>query len=189
MKGMKFAVSILAAVVLAGGACKKKEDKKTAAGPAAVKRVFVDSSPQTGNIGSIANADTSCATAAGRGNLGGTWKAWISDSGTDAVSRMADVGPWYLVNKTTKVFDDKAAMLGNPLVAINMTESGNTMSGSFPVWTGTTLAGTKHTDTCSNWTTLSGNGRHGLHDQSDGDWSDAASQSCGSQAHLYCFEQ
>lgn len=194
-QGYRMLLSIFVAAVLSAGflACKKKKDNPaTTTTTTAKKRVFVKYPFEAdGDLGGLTGADAICQAAATGATtpLTGTWKAWLSDSTTNAIDRMADVGPWFLVNNTTQVFASKAALTGNPAVAINMDQSGNTQSTAQPVWTNTLANGTKNTLNCSNWTSAAGNGNTGNHGSASATWTEDGGQPCASAAHLYCFEQ
>ena len=84
------------------------------------KRLFVTKSSFTGNLGGIAGADSKCTAAATAASLTGTWKAWISDGTTSAKDRISDVGPWYAIDGTTLLFDNKAGLTGAPKAFIRM---------------------------------------------------------------------
>jgi hypothetical protein len=112
----------------------------------------------------------------------------------NAIDRIDDVGPWYLVDGVTKVFNNKANLLTIPLSAIVTDES-----GAFPswtnysdAWTGTNESGQDSTYDCSGWTTnvtddyaTVGSG------QVDQTWGGTvnAPLACSSLNGLICFEQ
>jgi len=161
-----------------------------------VKRVFVTSQTFTGDFRAYANpmepnglngANIVCNQAASGAGLGGQWVAWLSVTGDDAIHRINDVAPWYLVDRSTKVFDthDQLALPAN--VLINMTEHGDTASG--PAWTGTTLKGVAHSARCGEWTN-SGSSLGAWGDTGNAfDWSYKDTNRCSTTARLYCFEQ
>lgn len=160
-------------------------------GGSAVKRVFVTSQTYTGNIGSLANADMICEGAAT--NLAGSWRAWLSDANSSAASRVADVGPWYLVDQTTLVFVNLAHAIDitdGPNAPISVDENGNTVS-TFETWTGTFDDGSSAGMNCNNWTTavLEIKGRSGHAGAVDHLWGSADNTSCNGLLRLYCFEQ
>ena len=172
--------------------------------PAAVKRVFVTSVTYPGGaLGGSAGADEKCNAAAQAAVLAGTWKAWISTSSEDAVDRIEDVGPWYLVDGATRVFNNKANLTTLPLASIALDEQGKrhdpfTQGGLYMAWTGTNSWGTKTSETCSDWMDSSGNG-WGVYGYPAGFPSQAPSQQwggdsqyanpCDERAGLICFEQ
>src|SRR5688500_4322657 len=92
-------------------------------GSADAKRIFVTSLGYTGDrttAGGAATgwqgADALCDLAAAGAALGGAWVAWASDSGTNAIDRIMDVGPWYFVDGATLVFNNKANLATSPVV-------------------------------------------------------------------------
>src|SRR4051794_18448419 len=88
------------------------------------KHIFVTSMTYGSNLGGLTGADAKCRTLATAASLGGTWKAWLSTTSTNAIDRIVDVGPWYLMNGV-KTFNNKAALRGTPLVPISLDEYGN----------------------------------------------------------------
>jgi uncharacterized protein DUF1554 len=159
------------------------------------RRVFVTKSQYPGDLAlaatgfaGLAAGDELCRRSAAQ--LGGTWKAWLSDPTTNAIDRIADVGPWYLVDGTTMVFANKAALAGTPLVAIAINETGAMTNGH--VWTGTAAGGTAAAETCTGWTSQSSTvaGAAGASIAMDSQWTLTAAYFCGTDAFaLYCFEQ
>jgi hypothetical protein len=136
--------------------------------PAPNMSFFVTSSnPRGGNLGGLAGADALCqslAQAAGAGNK--TWRAYLSTSSVDARSRIGN-GPWYNskgVQIAASVADLHSA--NNKISATTaLTEKGtapNYLVGNPPapsaqplqhdILTGTNEDGTKHADTCRDWT-------------------------------------
>ena len=189
--------------------------KDTAVDPPIVpnaKRVFETSGSWNGNLKAEGGgttgpdgADKLCAGAALAASLGGTWKAWISAAGDEAADRIADVSPWYLVDKKTKVFATKmglgqgalvpsaAGIKVGPLVDINMNELGATNSQKND-WTGTQKTGKVSPFACNGFTnSQSVNGYEGLvgigisFDVTW--WTDSSTNPCNIQNRLICFEQ
>lgn len=171
---------------------------QTGTGPALVfpqtagKKVFVTSTIYDGNLGGLSGADAKCqarALAAGLANPT-SFKAWISDSSTDAISRLTSNGPWVKIDGF-KVADSKADLSdGAIFTSINQNESGNYMI--YQVWTGTIGAGTKAGNTCGDWTdnspgvqgstgSMQGALKSGL-------WTASGDAACNTLGSLYCFE-
>jgi hypothetical protein len=153
------------------------------------KRVFVTSTTSNGNLGGIAGADAKCAAQATAAGLGGTFKAFISTGAIDAISRISDVSPWYLVDRSAVVFPTFASLTDGtgPLVAITTELRG---VATF-AYTGANSSGLATADTCLDWT-LGGvvNGRTGNPNSvASGTWIFAGLPLCGFVAALYCFEQ
>lgn len=171
------------------------------------KRVFVTSSLYSGNLKvegqaatGLEGADNLCRTAAAAANLGGTWKAWLSAGvpaatvtmSTNAVDRIAEVGPWYRLDGS-KAFNNKANLMTAPLVPLDRDENGRPIPGSssLQVWTGTSAGGRWSGTDCDQWTSGFANrsGTAGLATSADQMWTDGAHGNCGSGLRLYCFEQ
>ena len=156
----------------------------------------------TGDLGGLDGADEKCQYWATQADLPGTYKAWLSISGTDAKDRLTSEGPFVTVDGI-KVADDLADILDctNPdclLNPIDRDASGTQVQLAFP-WTATDADGllSDSTRTCGDWT----NGTTG---QSDGGvtgsiitspidyrWTIGAAGgiSCNAKHPLYCFQQ
>lgn len=172
---------------------------KDAAGP--LKRVFVTKSRYTGDLKTagggldgLDGADTLCLKAAQAANMGGKWRAWLSTSTVDALSRIDDVGPWLLVDETTRVFSGKGQLATTPSNAISKNETGSTsVVGTVQrTWTGTLVGGTKASANCGDWTSTAGSGGVGVFTEKSASWTRYAidpSDSCANEAPIYCFEQ
>ena len=158
------------------------------------KRIFVTATSYTGNLGGLAGADSKCNSSAQGAGVTGTWKAWLSDDGTaNAIDRIADVGPWFLVGTTTKAFNNKANLTSVPLHAIDRNEQGALVdsTNNIPVWTGTASGGTRTTNTCFGWTTATiatSQGSTG-YVQVAASWTAASISNCSASNRIYCIEQ
>lgn len=176
------------------------------------KRVFETSGVFSGDLKSegagatgVEGADNLCAGAALAAGLGGTWKAWISAPGENAADRIADLSPWYLVDRRTKVFEKKlglgpgsllpqaAGVKVGPLVDIRMNELG-AINSPKDAWTGTTKTGIASGFTCNGWTNAQPvNGYEGLVGIGISVditwWTDSATNPCRLANRLMCFEQ
>ena len=160
------------------------------------RRVFLRSTATNGSIGGLAGADTLCRSAAS--GLGGTWVAWVSGEGMNAIDRIDFPGPYVTVNHVLVALT-KTDLLTAPLEhLINVKEDGTELMSDKPwVWTGTLRNGTASYN-CNNWTTGNGAipGVAGSFDQAsnqkwtqnDGEAPFVATFNCGTLAHLYCFE-
>ena len=164
------------------------------------KKAFLTSTFGTGNLSSWADAggnvglaagDTICqarAAAAGLANAG-NFKAWLSDSMTDARDRITSDGPWVRLDGVP-VAANKADLLdGSLFTSINVDETGAFRSGDI-VWSGTTDSGTKSLLTCNDWTDgTSGTGASGSANDAGSGWSDDRTDACNASARwLRCFE-
>ncbi len=171
------------------------------------KRVFVTSEAWSGDLktagheaSGIQSANRLCQAAATA--LGGSWIAWVSDSKSNVLDRIRDVGPWYRLDGV-KVFEDKAALTGTPLVPINLNESGGPTGVVLP-WTGTFGQGVRDPGdlniNCVDWTddtdiTLDGGtlaglcGTTGLQATVGDHWTSNSFSTCSMKRNLFCFEQ
>jgi hypothetical protein len=155
----------------------------------AAKRVFVTSAVVSGGMGGVTGADGICQRAGQP--LGGVFVAWVSQKERGALERLRGDGPWYLVDRTTKVFDSRAAIRGGPQVAIDRDEGGRRVQEGF-VWTGTTSNGTT-AQNCADFTTggnggILATGLAGLLSARETSWTEHALRACNDLAHVYCFE-
>ncbi len=169
--------------------------------PAASKRVFITSTSYNGNLGGVAGANTKCQTQATAANLGGTWKAWISDGGAlEAYQLTHAIVPYKLVNGTT-IANNWTDLTDQSLLApINVTELGTTLSSANNpayVWTNTADSGhpwdTQANLTCSGWTSnlSTQTAPAGSFMETTWRWSTGENlkPTCNTTARLYCFEQ
>jgi len=74
-------------------------------GTPGIKRMFITSSTYTGNLGGVSGANSKCQTAANNASLGGTWKAFISDSTQKVRNIIQD--RVYVVAKPTIIFNNE----------------------------------------------------------------------------------
>lgn len=163
---------------------------------------FVTASTSNGDLGSwpeiagqglqgLAAGDAICQTRATQAGLDqpATFKAWLSDSVTDAADRFVHDGPWVRLDGVP-LADDLADLTdGTLFTALNLTDDG-TYVGVGRVWTGTTAAGLRLDRTCLDWTDAGMNtGYYGLVGASSAIWTDTTvDRICPSSIErLYCF--
>ena len=164
---------------------------------AAVKRIFTTKATYAGNFmqycpsaaTGIEAADCICNNTAQGAGLGGTWKAWISDANTNAIDRIADVGPWYFVDGTTKIFNNKTNMTTTPIRTIARDENGSVFDSQQKTWTGTEFGGTASICNCNNWNDTNLMGTEGWVYGSNSTWTDNGCRACVVTNHIYCIEQ
>lgn len=163
-------------------------------------RVFVSSLVSEADFGSVAAADAICVSLATTAGLGGSWKAWLSDGSTDAISHIADRAPWYTPDESTVVVQDYADLsTSGATININKDENGATVTAGAAVWTATSATGLKTAPYhCSNWTSNGDSG--GVGDSTwvgevggaGAAWTYGQASDCGQSfgtARIYCFEQ
>lgn len=175
------------------------------------KRVFITAGKFTGaQIGGLTGADAKCQAEADAAQLGGTYKAWLSDITGSPASRFTKsvVAPYVRTDGLVLAqnFDDLIdGTLGGPINrnASNQVQTGAAICDTNTFWvvTNTNSNGTMLSDTtsCTNWTTNTGGSAWGRNDRADSLWSSSCSGGatppapdipfCGKPASLYCFEQ
>jgi len=169
--------------------------------PPTQKRVFVTSESYTADLGGLAGADAKCQKLADAAKLGGTYRAWLSDSTTHAKYRLTHATvPYRLVDNTLVALDWTDLTSGSLAHAIDVTEKGGKPSyvstdtngcyspstGPEPsVFTNTTPAGSRAGNyTCADWTSATGytvtesGYSMGRAKFADGWWSEGCSQKC-----------
>jgi hypothetical protein len=166
------------------------------------RRVFITSTIYTPDFGGLAGADAACQARATAAGLGGTFRAWISDTTGSAATRLVHgEGPYVLLDGTQIARDWADLTDGTLAHTINMTEMRGPAPAPSPVilmeqtvWTGTQANGMAATgDQCANWTVTTGShvATEGRSDMSDMTWTNSRSWSggpCGWMRPLYCFE-
>lgn len=173
--------------------------------------VFTTKASSGGDLGGLAGADQKCTTYANAAGLKGKFRAWLSDTSTDAISRVPEGGPWRTLDKSGKqaavAFADHDAWLGYPEVAIQNTEFGKQLSdfstsGTTTIpytWTGTKLGGKRAGCACEDWTSSAnfvtcadasyggGIGSRGAGPANE-DWTAFGDNPCDAPAALLCFQ-
>jgi hypothetical protein len=159
----------------------------------AANRVFVSSASFSANLGGHAGADAKCLTAATAANLGGAWKAWVSDSSSSPSARFTQSSLGYRLLDGSLVAASWASLtsgtLGN---GIDLDETGKPVTNA-EVWTGTGTNGSLYGAAgCNNFTTTANTDpfvEEGVTGQTTYKWTEVYEQYCDRNAHLYCFEQ
>lgn len=164
-------------------------------------RVFVTSTSYNGNLGGFAGADAKCNAAAADANLGGTWRAWLSDNSTTQAKDRISTYPGYNQLLSIKKLNNVAIannfadlIDGTIASAINRYEYNFQTIKNYNVWTKTTQYGTIHTENsydCNVWTnptSTGGNPRRGSTDSITDNWTTSGHTGCNNALKLYCFE-
>ena len=159
------------------------------------KKVFATSTTYTGSLGGLSGAHSECNARATAAGLSGSFKAWLSDSvaGPQDTFARAQVPyprvPFYRVDGV-RIADHWTDLTdGTTQAPIGLDESGD--PAPFLVWTSTLTDGSPNPlgETCTNWTSTTGNGSYGVSGQAPF-WTDALGElACTVEAALYCFEQ
>ena len=171
--------------------------------PPAQSIVFVSSQAYAGgSLGGLAGADAKCQSLAQAAGLAGTFKAWLSDSTTDAAARITHWPTPYVLADSTQVASNWTQLVSGSLAsAISKTEAAGTPpSGSIGgnlVWTNTTSSGTKYSSTdCGDWKQANGtvsNFHFGDPTQNGGAWTlnmqgTYTGNFCSGTAPIYCIQ-
>lgn len=170
--------------------------------PSPGRRAFVTSASGSGDLASwtaadpgelgLSAGDSICrhlASAAGV-PLAETFRAWLSDSATDAASVLAAVGsdgPWVRLDGV-RIADSDAELVSGILQApIDLTETGH-RAGNRGVWTGTVPAGVADADHCGDWRSTSGDGLRGNAARASDRWTENGPSDCSfTSGALYCL--
>jgi hypothetical protein len=160
------------------------------------RRTFVTEQPiGVQQLGGVAGADDRCQLLADTLQLGGQWRAWLSeeDDTTSVAQRFTTEpeAPYMLLDFT--IVSDSFAQLTTNLGLdhpINLTESLTPVATATSVWTGTTPAGLPSGLDCNGWTEIDGQVTIGNASAVTEEWTQAEQNGgCSQMARLYCFEQ
>lgn len=177
------------------------------------KIVFVTSQKYKGDMsrglptgGGVRAADEICQEQADRARLGGTFKAWISDS-RRSPSTWAHSQPlthYRLVDGTIIAKSWAELTSGNLKAFIDKDQYGENIKGTKQVWTGTSSTGMRNPknnmqlidksilDNCNDWTSSSPAHKAKIgttHYQTEGYWSSLYHYPCHYLNRLYCIQQ
>ena len=144
-------------------------------------------SPQTGILAGDAVCQTR-AQVAGLANYA-KFKAWLSDSTTNAIDRFTYDGVWTMTNGV-QVASGKAELASGRLFAPIILNESIGISSTL-VWTGTDRYGVKTATTCSDWSnaTAGSQGMNGTSTLSTHEWTEDLVYTCDYNGRaLYCFE-
>jgi hypothetical protein len=166
-------------------------DAAVDAGP---KRIFVTRSTYAANFGGIAGGDLRCQSSAEAAGLTGTFKAWLSDSTTNAADRFVSNGPWVEVGSNVTLFPSRVALRGFPSAQLKKDELGQPSPDYW--WTGTLANGVKGDNNCMDWTSPSPADRGTVGSRGDGaaqpdkEWTEFYHFSCATEEGLalICLE-
>jgi hypothetical protein len=159
-----------------------------AASPLPFNLVFVTSTAHAANFGGLAGGDAICATRAAAAGLAGTFVAWLSDSGTNADTRLGTARGFVRVDGLPFA-DQVSDITGNKIWhAIRIDETGAD-AGAAEVWTGTLPNGSESVGgDCGDWTSTLGSGLDGSASGGPASWTNRQNVSCNGARRLYCFQ-
>lgn len=154
-----------------------------------------------GQLGGLSGADGECQALADAEGLPGTYYAWLSDSTGSPATRFTRSSGNYIRVDGTKVADNWSDLTdGNLDAPILQSEAGDTLptfsnacaTDHLNVVTNTSSDGTPRstTNTCSNFSSTSGNHALTGYAEETGRWTaGCAGGSCNSNTHILCFQQ
>lgn len=158
--------------------------------------------PLAGGATGIEAGDTICRTLAAAAHLPSpeSFLAWLSTATPqiDAVDRMTISGPWKRLDAYT-IANNLADLVDSTIdTSLHVFENGSylqdancDLSFGCRAWTGTASDGTASTQTCNDWTDLSGSFSGTNGSVADGPltavWTEYAVTSCNSNQRLYCL--
>lgn len=154
--------------------------------------MFVSSQTFSALLGGVVGADQSCQGLADNAGLGGSWKAWISDSSSSPSTRFARPTTAYTRIDGTLVAMHWAGLTSGALTNSVLTEEYGAPVPNAEVWTATTTSGTYGGNSCSDWSRNDGTPLYpqvGISDRSSSEWTAAYLQFFDRVARLYCVEQ
>ncbi len=169
------------------------------------KYIFVTNGEYNGALNYLSGADAKCQSEASAAGLQGTYKAWLSDSATNASSRLThSTAPYVLPNGPIVANSWIGLTSGaNLLSPVNRNASGIQVSDYY-VWTATNTDGTYRAhwnnttyDSCQNWTIpvcdiggVGTGGGYGWSGFSSSSWTYYGDGiSCCASLRLYCLQQ
>jgi len=148
---------------------------------------WVDAGGKTG----IAAGDAICQTLAAAASLpnANLFEAWLSDSTTNAIDRIASDGPWVRVDGMMVASSKPSLVNSWLLTSISQDEQG--VYSENGIWASTLSNGNYAGAACSDWTSssVSSTGYYGLSTfVDDPGWTSWSTRNCGQLAALYCLE-
>jgi hypothetical protein len=180
------------------------------ASSSALLKVFVTSATHNGNLGGLLGADAICQTAANIAGLSGTYRAWLSDTITDAYCHLHGLtgtkasncngamttpyGPWVRLDGFP--FGESIDIITsiNQIYApVSFDETGAIVTSLNDIFTDTNGSGeryTGYTDSCSNWTVAVGGkwAETGSASKTGGGWTNSGGAQCSSSSRLLCMQ-
>ncbi|MCA9677206.1 MAG: hypothetical protein H6709_07835 [Kofleriaceae bacterium] len=153
--------------------------------------VFVTSTTPTGDVGGLAGADAICQDLARAAGIAGTFRAWLSTSGTPAISRLGAARGWVRPDGLP-VADTLADLRAGHLLYLPTLDEHGVDHGEQQIMTGTGIDGavSPTATTCDDWTsaTSGANVALGSSRVSSSGWThDYLEESCATGHRMYCF--
>ena len=157
--------------------------------PAGPLKAFVSSTIVNGGLGGVAGADKICNDLAKAQGLAGTYVAWISTTGVNAIDRITANGPWQRADGQV-IAQTKAQLATGALTTALLRDEKNQTPppAEDRVWTATGADGKfVGGSDCAGWTGA-GNGRVGEAEHTNGQWTALTDEACSEVNRVYCFQ-
>lgn len=157
--------------------------------PAGPLKAFVSSATVNGGLGGVAGADKICNDLAKAQGLAGTYVAWISTTGVNAIDRITANGPWQRVDGQVVAQTKAQLATGALTMPLRRDEKNQTPPDAEDrVWTATGADGKFIGGSdCAGWTGA-GAGRVGEADDTDAHWTSLEDEACTEVNRVYCFQ-
>lgn len=158
-------------------------------------RIFVTSTTFNGNLGGLDGADIICTNVAADTGISGSYRAILSSSTDNAITRLNLSGEVYKksTHSVIRVARSGTAFWNNDLQnTINVDENKATLTGMEGPWTGTNPGGGASLSTCMDWTDGTAGSFGTTGDTSTTQsaiWISANSFPCSEMRPLYCVEE
>jgi hypothetical protein len=147
---------------------------------------FVTSTTQTGNLGGLAGADAICQTRAANAALSGTYRAYLSTSGSDALLRIDRAGGWTRVDGLPVANTAEDFANGRFMYPLRITESGVDVGDSVAM-TATNAGLYDGSGACNDFTATAGSVFAGTPAAQSSMFSTFSTTACSSPSRLYCL--
>ncbi len=136
-------------------------------------------------------ADIICQSEAKKAKLTGTYLAWLSTSGEDAIKRIPDSAGGWALPTGQLIFPNRTHIAAGkgPLTPLMVHANGTWLIGSSDAWTATSETGVVASSTCNSWKSKNGMGVSGALYYTDKKWTNNASDWCSSERRLICFQK
>ncbi len=145
----------------------------------------------SGRFDSLEDADRVCAAHAASVDLGGVWRAYLSDSarGIRASDRLPDGVSWWRTDGALIANNREELRLNTLTNPVQLTETGYLAPSSSRAWTGTAADGEPSSFDCAGWSVGHGdNGQIGTVGSTGTPWVATSAFNCLSGNRLYCFQ-
>ncbi len=197
IRGATFGIAITTQIALAmsTGTCTAEIEyvKMTVHYTPAAYRIFTTTLTYTGNLGGLTGADAKCQAQADSASLTGTWKAILSDSGTNASGRLSFASGIDFTNMLGTTVATSAADLWDGTISDAVNFDQLTAPRGHTVWTGSAFSGLGAAEHCLDWSSTNNaqTGRYGNPSDSStpNNWLSSGTITCDLSQALLCVAQ